>query len=52
MAAAVRARATVTVRWPAERLSKGARGYLAHLLLPNAPSKSGSGPSNQLRLEI
>ncbi len=52
VAAEVRARTTVTVRWLAERLSMGARGYLAHLLLLTARSKIDSGPGNQLRLEI
>jgi hypothetical protein len=52
VAAEVRARTAVTVRWLAERLSMGTRGYLAHLLLLNARSKIDSGPGNQLRLEI
>jgi len=52
VAAEVRARTTLTVRVLAERLSMGIRGYLAHLRLLNAPSKNGSEPGNQLRLEI
>jgi hypothetical protein len=52
VAAEMRVRTTVTVRWLAERLGMGTRGYLAHLLLLNARSKIDSGPGNQLRLEI
>ncbi len=52
MAAEVRARTTVMVRWLAERWSMGTRGYLAHLLFRKVHPKNDSGPTDQLRLEI